>query len=448
MKLLLTHGYFLFEDAKEQKIMKPYVPLGILYLSSHLRKQGFDIDIYDSTFGSKQELFSLLQEGPPQAIGIYGNLLTRANVLEIVRCAREAGWKIALGGPEPSNYPEQYLATGADVVISGEGELPLEGLMRAGFDAARFSEIPGLMYKAPDGSVARTAAAPLIKDLDTQPWPDRERVDIGRYLDTWRRHHGLGSVALITARGCPYRCNWCSHSVYGRTHRRRSPRAVVDEVEWLLDRYSPDMLWLADDVFTIHPGWLFEYAAEMKRRHLETPFECITRADRVNERIAKTLAELRCFRVWIGSESGSQRVLDAMQRDVTVDQVRTAVRLCKSSGIETGMFLMWGYEEEGIQDIEATIEHVKECRPDVCFTTVSYPIKGTPYYDRVASRLVTLGNWQQSTDRDVRIAGRHSRRFYQYADELLRSEISPQPDPERIFAARQGLLASRYEVEA
>jgi len=448
MKLLLTHGYFLFEDAKERQIMKPYVPLGILYLSSHLRKKGFDVEIYDSTFGSKQELFSLLHNEPPQAIGIYGNLLTRPNVLEVIRCASDAGWKVIVGGPEPSNYPDQYLKAGADVVIAGEAEVPLEGLLTAELDPARFPEIPGLMFQAPDGCVARTPAAPLIKDLDAQPWPDRERVDIHRYLDVWRTHHGKGSVALITARGCPYRCNWCSHSVYGKTHRRRSPVGVVDEVEWLLQRYNPEMLWLADDVFTIHHGWLFEYAAEMKRRRLQTPFECITRADRINEPVVQALAELRCFRVWIGSESGSQRILDAMQRGVTVEQVRTAVRLCKNNGIETGMFLMWGYEGEEIEDIEATIDHVKQCRPDVCFTTVSYPIKGTPYYDRVAPRLVNLANWERSTDRDLRIAGRHSRRFYQYADDLLRSETSAHTDPMQILAARQGLLATRHEIEA
>ena len=160
------------------------------------------------------------------------------------------------------------------------------------------------------------------------------------------------------------------------------------------ERYQPDMLWLADDVFTIHHGWILEYASEMTRRGLKIPFECITRADRLNPRIAETLAGLGCFRVWIGSESGSQRILDAMQRGVKVEQVREAVSLCKQNGIQTGMFLMWGYEGEEIADIEATVDHVKQCRPDVFFTTVSYPIKGTPYFDKVASRLVSIGAWE------------------------------------------------------
>jgi anaerobic magnesium-protoporphyrin IX monomethyl ester cyclase len=447
MRLLLTHGYFLDEDPKEREIMKPYAPLGILYLSSHLRHKGFDVEIYDSTFGSKQELFKLLDEGPPGLLGVYGTLMTRGNVVEIARHARNAGWRVVLGGPEPATYAEEYLAAGAHVVVVGPGELPLENLLRSEMKPECWPAIQGLAFLGSDGSVVRTAPASLAGDLDSQPWPDRERIDMQRYLDTWRRHHGKGSVSLITARGCPYHCNWCSHAVYGKTHRRRSPKAVVDEVEWILGRYHPDMLWIADDVFTIHYGWLFDYAAEMRRRGLAIPFECITRADRINERVADTLASLGCFRVWIGSESGSQRVLDAMQRGVTVDQVRNAFRLCKASGIQTGMFLMWGYEGEELDDIEATVEHVKRCRPDIFFTTVSYPIKGTPYYAMVAPRLVSPAPWVQSTDREFRIRGRHTRGFYRYADDLLRSEMEEQPDPARILAAREGLRARFHEVE-
>jgi anaerobic magnesium-protoporphyrin IX monomethyl ester cyclase len=448
MKLLLTHAYFLDADPKERKIMKPYPPLGILYLSSHLRAKGFDVDVYDSTFGSREELFRILNDGPPAILGIYGNLMTRASVLEIIVAARRAGWHVILGGPEPANYADEYLDSGADVIVQGEGEVAMESLMGAPFEPSAWLKIRGIVFRGPGGGIVRTSPAPLIADLDAQPWPDRERIDLSRYLKTWREHHGMGSVSVITARGCPYRCNWCSHSVYGHTHRRRSPRAVAEEVEWLLGRYEPDMLWIADDVFTIHPGWLFEYAAELKRRGICTPFECITRADRVNERIAATLADLGCMRVWIGSESGSQRILDAMQRGVTVEQVRRAVELCRQNGIQTGMFLMWGYEGEGIGDIEATVNHVRTCNPDIFFTTVSYPIKGTPYFDKVQARLVGIKPWKATTDREFQIQGRHSRRFYQYADDLLRNSMAPERDESAVIAARQGLQDTYAEVEA
>ena len=401
--------------------MKPYAPLGLLYLSSYLRGKGFDVEIYDSTFGSRDALFRILETEHPATLGIYANLMTRANALAILERAVECGWKVVMGGPEPANYADRYLAAGAHAVVPGEGELALEAILRGGE--------PG--------------PARLLPDLDAQPWPDRERIDIDQYLRVWRQHHGVGSVSIITARGCPYHCRWCSHSTFGKTHRRRSAVAVVDEVEWILNRYLPEQLWFADDVFTIHHGWLDAYSAEVRRRGLQIPFECITRADRLNPRVAAQLAELGCDRVWIGSESGSQRLLDAMQRGVTVAQVRDAVGHLKQNGIRTGMFFMWGYEGEELSDIEATYEHVKACRPDVFFTTVSYPIKGTPYYDEVAPKLVQLGQWQATTDRDIKIRGRRSRHFYQLADRLLRSQT-----PAESALARQRMQEASSEVEA
>ena len=473
MDLLLTHGYFLYEDPKELQVMKPYVPLGILYIASHLRAKGVAVEVFDTTFSRREELFALLRSNPPAVLGVYGNLMTRPNVVEILRAAKDAGWKTVAGGPEPGAYIEEYLEAGADVVVIGEGEVTVEELLAA-LKAGRIGSVEsrqalarvnGIAFLGEDGSIHRTPARAQIPDLDRQPWPLREAVDIPRYIQVWREHHGMGSVSLITARGCPYHCRWCSHEVFGKTHRRRKPSSVVDELEWLMNRYRSDMAWMADDVFTIHHGWLFEYAAEMKRRGLRLPFECISRADRLNARVMDTLAELGCFRLWIGSESGSQRVLDAMQRGVTVEQVRAATALAKSRGIKAGMFLMWGYQGEEVEDIEATVEHVKLANPDVFFTTVAYPIKGTPYFDEVSSRVVSLKSWADGSDRDYRIRGRHSRRFYQYADQLLRSEVELSrmgsgagrgPDSnlvaaelrQQITQARSGLRASFADVEA
>src|SRR5580704_5142080 len=201
MRLLLTHGYFLREDAKEQQIMKPYAPLGILYLSSHLRSKGIDVEIYDSTFGSRDQLFALLDSGPPGAVGIYGNLLTRGNVLAIAARARTAGWRVILGGPEPANYADEFLAAGADIIVAGEGETAIQKLAETQLDPAYWPGIPGILVRGDDGSVIRTAPGSQIADLDAQPWPDRERVDIPAYLKVWREHHGKGSVSMITARG-------------------------------------------------------------------------------------------------------------------------------------------------------------------------------------------------------------------------------------------------------
>jgi anaerobic magnesium-protoporphyrin IX monomethyl ester cyclase len=423
--LLLTHGYFLFEDPKELQIRKPYVPLGILYICSHLRNKGFDVDVFDTTFSSMGALTSHLQNTTPSVLGIYANLMTRKKVVEIIKIARQSGWTVVVGGPEPGAYIQEYLDAGADVVVLGEGEVTMEELLLAlrTNSPSALRNVQGIAFKEEDGHTARTAPRTQIADLDAQPWPARDAVDVRQYMQTWRDAHGKGSLSFITARGCPYRCRWCSHQVFGMTHRRRSPKRVVDEVEWLLSTYQPDMVWIADDVFTIHHGWLRTYAAEMRRRGLHVPFECISRADRLNPEAADLLAELGCFRLWIGSESGSQRILDAMDRGVTVEQVQSAVSLCKQRNIQTGMFLMWGYEGEELQDIEATIEHVKRTDPDIFFTTVSYPIKGTPYYERVAKSLVQLKPWNISSDREIAVQGRHSPKFYEFADSLLQNEV-------------------------
>ena len=423
-ELLLAHGYFLFEDPKERQIMKPYAPLGILYLCSHLRSKGFDVDVFDTTFSSREELFRFLRTETPSVLGLYTNLMTRGNIIEILRVARESGWRTVVGGPEPGAYTVEYLQEGADFVVSGEGELTMEELLlglRSGI--SDFSGIAGFSFML-YGHLHQGTPREQIANLDLQPWPARDAIDIQRYVETWRTHHNAGSVNLITARGCPFRCNWCSHQVFGQSHRRRDPVLVVDEVEWLLGKYLPDMIWVSDDVFTINHAWLRTYAAEMKRRGLHIPFECISRADRLNSEMLDLLAELGCFRLWIGSESGSQRILDSMERGVKIEQVQNAVHMCRERGIQSGMFLMWGYEGEELDDIEATIRHVSVSKPDVFFTTVSYPIKGTPYYKKISDRLVQLGPWSSTSDRELRIKGRHTRQFYSHVDKLLRDEVA------------------------
>ncbi|MEM7588446.1 MAG: cobalamin-dependent protein, partial [Acidobacteriota bacterium] len=264
MDILLTHGYFLEEDEHEREIMRPYPPLGLLYISSHLKAKGFAVEVFDSTLSSREAFVAFVERERPSLVGIYVNLITRASALEMIRVLKGLGTTVVLGGPEPANYPLEYLAGGADVIASGEGELTLEALIPhlARHGLTQLESIDGISYLNGDGELVENEARAQIPSLDEQPFPDREAIDIPAYMDIWREHHGQGPVSLITARGCPYKCRWCSHSVFGYTHRRRSPENVVREVEEIVERYDPDMLWYADDVFTIHHRWLFNYAAE------------------------------------------------------------------------------------------------------------------------------------------------------------------------------------------
>jgi radical SAM superfamily enzyme YgiQ (UPF0313 family) len=241
--------------------------------------------------------------------------------------------------------------------------------------------------------------------------------------------------------------------VYGYTHRRRSPENVAEEAEAIVGRYDPDQLWYADDVFTISHPWLRAYAAELARRRIHKPFETITRADRLQtDESVRLLKELGCYRIWIGSESGSQRILDAMQRGVSVEQVRRSIALAHAHGIQVGMFLMWGYEGEELEDIAATVEHVKISNPDVFFTTVSYPIKGTGYFDKVRSRVELPIAWERASDRDFVVRGRRGKDYYKLADQWLRSEVEAarieRQDPRRAAELMQAASRAQSAMRA
>jgi anaerobic magnesium-protoporphyrin IX monomethyl ester cyclase len=463
MDILLTHGYFIAEDAHEQQIMKPYPPLGILYISSHLKARGFSVEIFDTTFSTKHQFRRYIDDHRPPVVGIYTNLMTKLNVLPMIEWCKAAGAMVVLGGPEPPHYADQFLEKGADVVVISEGEETLQELIPALRQRGphRLDGIRGLVFRDESGQVVRTAPHPLIKDLDAQPLPDRQAIDLPRYVDTWRAHHGLGSVSLITARGCPYTCKWCSHSVFGNTHRRRSPENVLREVEEIIEQYRPEQLWYADDVLTIHRSWTLKYAALLRERGIKIPFECISRADRLDEEVITALAGMGCQRLWIGSESGSQRILDAMSRRTRAEDVQAKTHMLRKAGIETGMFIMLGYEGEELSDIEATVDHLKRANPDTFLTTVAYPIKGTPYYNEVESRVIEQVAWGRRTDRDLTISGRHSKRFYSFATRWMVNEVAvhkmmaePKRDLRRVVKAfvnakvgRAGMALTKRELE-
>lgn len=422
MDILLTHGYSLAEDAHERAVMKPYPTLGLLYLSAYLKSKGYAVGVFDTTFQSLADFENYLQRERPAVVGIYVNLMTKFNVLKMMAMCQAVGAKVILGGPEPANYAEEYLARGADVVVVGEGELTLDDLLTRRLTS--LSDVPGIVFRNADDRLTHTPARPYIPNLDALPFPDRAAIDMRRYVEAWRTHHGAGSVSLICARGCPFHCQWCSHAVYGHSHRRRSPGNVADELELLLAEYKPDQVWYADDVLTIHRKWFLEYAALLKRRNLKAPFECISRPDCLNDDVIAALAEMGCYRLWLGSESGSQRVLDLMQRGTNVEDLQAKAKQLKNAGISVGMFIMLGYEGEELTDLDATTEHLKKSAPDIFLTTVAYPIQGTGYHNTVQERVLAPSGWEHFSDRDLSVRGRRSRRFYSFATRWMVNSVA------------------------
>lgn len=428
MRIYLSHGYFIKEDEKEQQIMKPYPPLGILYISAYLEQHNFHNVVIDNTFSDFKKFCNIITAEKPDIIGIYTNLMTKLNVLKIIKFIKNnnslAHIKIILGGPEVRNSADNFLNYGADVIVLGEGEETMLELVKAykRSDHPDLSTINGIAFKNQE-QIIRTPERALLKDINLLPFPARAKIDLQLYLDAWKKRHGQNTISISTMRGCPYTCKWCSRAVYGGTYRRRSARLVVDEIEWLKANYTFDTIWFTDDVFTISHKWLRDFANEIATRNVNIKYEIITRADRMNEEIIGLLKQTGCYRVWIGAESGSQKVIDNMDRRVDVEQVRNMIQLSRKQGIEAGTFIMLGYPGETQQDIKETIRHLILSDPDHYTITVAYPIKGTPLYTEVEDHFISKSLWETSTDRDIDFKRTYNRNFYNYAVRWVYNEV-------------------------
>ena len=427
MKILLTHGYFLQEDPKEQLIMRPYPPLGILYISSYLEEHGYANEVFDSTFSNIGTLKEYILKEQPAIIGIYTNLMTKLNVLKIINFVKATEClqhiKIILGGPEVRYHKEKFLEYGADVIVFGEGEETMTELVQS-FSSpnSELYGIPGIAFKD-KGAVVVMPERILIKDVNQLSFPNRKKINLQLYFDVWKQKHGISMVNVNTMRGCPYSCKWCSRAVYGASYRRRNPKLVVDEIQWLKENYRFDMIWFVDDVFTINHRWLKEFVQEVNERKIIVPYEIITRSDRVNTDVLQLLKDSGCVRVWIGAESGSQRIIDAMDRRVQVEQVRGIIRQVKTFGMEAGTFIMLGYPGESETDIKETLAHLKYSDPDQYTITVAYPIKGTPLYSQVENIFTEALPWESSTDRDIDFKRTYKRSYYSHAIQWINYEM-------------------------
>jgi anaerobic magnesium-protoporphyrin IX monomethyl ester cyclase len=446
--VLLGQGYYLRFDPKPWEAQQPYPPLGALYAAAVLRDAGHAVAVFDSMLAvSEREWDSALAASRPRIAVVYEDgfnylskmclLRMREAALRMARMARERGARVVVAGPDASDHPEQYLAGGADYVVVGEGEQTLRELADA-LLRARPVEMPGLAYRNSAGDVVRTPPRALLKDLDALPRPAFDLVDLSRYRRTWQRHHGYFSLNLVTTRGCPYHCNWCAKPIYGQRYAVRSPESVVEEIAELKRLYAPDQLNFVDDIFGLQPGWVERFAALIGARSLQTPFKCLSRVDLLEPAVVDALRDAGCCSVWVGAESGSQRILDAMEKGTRVEQIREAARRLHSAGIEVGFFLQFGYPGETRQDVEATLQLVRDCRPDDIGISVSYPLPGTPFHARVVAQLGVKRNWDDSDDLAMMYRGPFDTGFYRALHRVAHKEFRIQRIRDEIAGARPG----------
>ncbi len=433
MKVLFGQSYYQHFDPKLAAARMPYPPLGTMIAAAAVRDMGHDVALFDAMLArSEQEwAHSLARERPDVAVLFEDNfnylskmclLRMRQAALTMIGAARDRGTPVLVCGSDATDNAGLYLDAGAEVVMTGEGDatlVDLIGRMDRGLPVAD-PEVAGIFLPSADGPPVRTPDRPNIRDLDSLPPPTWDLVDVEAYRRIWLEAHGHYSVNMVTTRGCPYHCNWCAKPIWGQRYNARSPESVVAEMEMLAESISPDHIWFADDIFGLKPGWIARFADLLEERRLRIPFKCLSRPDLlVRGSTIDDLARAGCEIVWVGAESGSQRILDAMEKGTTVEQIVEAADRVHGAGFRIAFFLQFGYPGEELGDIDATLAMVRRAEPDDIGMSVSYPLPGTKFHERVAAQMGEVRNWVDSDDMAMLFEGPYPTSFYRRLHEVL-----------------------------
>jgi len=440
---LLGQAYYLRFDPKLWRAQQPYPPLGTLYAAAYLRERGRSVALFDAMLAdSVSEWGAALDRQQPRLAVIYEDsfnylskmclLRMREAALEMIDHARQRDCPVVVSGSDATDHPDLYLARGATAVILGEGEITLADLADRLLSGDAIAAVPGIAYLDEVNTVRKSMVRPFIRSLDELPFPAWDLVDVERYRAIWHARHGYHSMNLATTRGCPYHCNWCAKPIYGQRYTVRSAKSVVDEMAWLTHHFSPDHFWIVDDVFGLKPGWVEEFADLVRERRVRTPFRCLMRADQVTAEVGVALSRAGCRMVWMGAESGSQKVLDAMEKGLRVDDIRAASRHLRAAGIDVGFFLQFGYPGETWADIEATLQLVRELKPTDVGVSVSYPLPGTRFYDRVRQELGHKQNWFDSNDLSMMYQATYAPDVYRRVHGLVHHELRARKSAEAL----------------
>lgn len=408
--ILFTHSYFLQFDPKQKSIGQPYAPLGTLYAAALMRERGFTVSLFDTMFAKGPEaIIGALEKEQPRFFVIYDdgfNYLTkmcltnmRDAAFKMIGIAKEKGCTVIVSSSDSSDRYEMYLQKGADFIIIGEAELTLLQLIKTiEKNETNFSDIDGLAW-LDKGLIKKTKKRNVMKDLDALPFPAWDLIDIRPYRRSWMKHAGYFSMNVATTRGCPFKCNWCAKPIYGNRYNSRSPQNVVNELIMLKTKYRFDHIWFCDDIFGLQPGWVNAFADLIEKESLSFKFKMQGRVDLLlKENNIKDLARAGCENIWMGAESGSQKILDAMEKGTTVKQIAAATILLKKNNIKPSFFIQFGYPGETKEDIEKTISMINSLLPYQIGISVSYPLPGTRFYEKVKSELEEKTNWKHSDE--------------------------------------------------
>ena len=482
--LLLVNPLSLREDPVESQLMTPYFPLGILYLAAVAREAGYDVAVFDAMFAASDDAFvAALEREQPRMVGFSVLTTVRRAALRLAALAKQHGTVgsppiVIVGGADPTARPELYLQNlvggthPVDLVVVGEGEETLLEILPTLLTCHQLAEenwedcsgplstVQGLAYRGAGDEVVTTPRRPLIKDVDLLPLPARDFLDLEQYRRAWCSKHDHFSLSIIATRGCPYGCTWCQKSVFGRSFRPRSPESVAEEMAQIKERYRPDQIRMVDDVMGIDRDWVRAWHDALLEKDAVIPFECLSRVDLMDEETARLLKDVDCRRIHFGAESGSQALLDAMNKGTRVEEIHAAAELCRRLDIETYFYMMVGYPGEDWSDLEQSVALLRETRPDAFSTTIAYPLPGTPFYEEVQDRLAIQGqampDWLHTAENRLLFErARYSTFFYRRVIRWFHSEwrdarLSTQSNvsPLEWLAAKASLWRDRLMVHA
>ncbi len=446
--ILFSHSYFLRFDPKQWATGHPYAPLGTLYAAALMRENGYSVSLFDTMFAKQpEEVIPHLEKSKPGFFVLYDdgfNYLTkmclinmRQAAFKMIKLAKERGCTVIVSSSDSTDRYEMYLDEGADFILLGEAEHSLLELVNAvsnvvGGDTNHGEEIlfhiEGLAFKQ-NNAVIKTQRRNVLKDLDSLPFPAWDLVDMEPYRKMWLKHAGYFSMNMGTTRGCPFKCNWCAKPIYGNRYNTRSPENVVAELKTLKEKFRFDHIWFCDDIFGLKPGWINQFANLVEKENLRFKFKMQGRVDLLlQENNIKDLARAGCTNIWMGAESASQKILDAMDKGTTVEQIYEATRLLKKNGINPSFFIQFGYPGETKEDIEKTINMINELLPHEIGISVSYPLPGTVFFEKVKTELKEKTNWTDSDELALMFRNTYQPAFYKqlhrYVHKTYRKHIA------------------------
>jgi anaerobic magnesium-protoporphyrin IX monomethyl ester cyclase len=392
LKVTLVYPYF--RPSNDNSIFRS-PPLGLGYLAAALKKRGYEVELVDCTFMGKDQAARQICNSTAEVVGFYSMFSMKKTTLQLaqaVRDSRGGDCLLVAGGPLPSWAPESFLGV-FDAVAVGEGEETMVELVDCVARDAEPSGVKGLVLR--DGKrMVETGKRGFVADLDGLAFPARELFDNNAYKKYYQQSFGYTTTSMMTSRGCPFSCDFCSRPIFGTNLRTRSAQNIAQEVEQV-KALGYERIWFADDCFTANRSHLLDVCREIYQRHLDVGWECLSRVDTMDEEVARKMMRAGCIRVFFGIESGNDSVLATMNKKITVSQAKRAVSAARAGGLQVGAFFIVGYPGETDRTVLDTVRFASSLPLDYLSFTLPYPIPGTPLYERVKHKGVAIVDWEE-----------------------------------------------------